>query len=130
MTENDPLASVLSNITNAEAKGKKECLVHPSSKITKQILKTLKENGYIKEFEEISKERGGTIKIQLVGKINKCNVIKPRYSFTKKDYEKYEKRYLPAKNFGIIIVTTSKGIMRHDLAIEKGLGGKLLAYCY
>ena len=45
-------------------------------------------------------------------------------------YEKVEKQYLPAKEFGVIIVTTSKGIMTLSQAKELGIGGKLLAYCY
>ena len=41
-----------------------------------------------------------------------------------------EKRYLPAKDFGILIMSTSKGIMTHYDAKKKNLGGKLLSYCY
>ena len=66
----------------------------------------------------------------MAGSINKCGVIKPRFSVKKNEYEKFEKRYLPAHGFGIIIVSTPKGLMMHDEAIEKGLGGKLIAYCY
>ena len=46
------------------------------------------------------------------------------------DFEKYEKRFLPAKDFGIIIMTTPQGIMTHIEAKKKSTGGKLLAYCY
>jgi len=48
----------------------------------------------------------------------------------KGNYEKFEKRYLPAKDFGMIIVSTNQGIMTHIEAKEKGLGGRLLAYVY
>ena len=49
---------------------------------------------------------------------------------SKEEYEKFEKRYLPAKGFGIIIVSTPKGLMIHKEAISKVTGGKLIAYCY
>ena len=70
------------------------------------------------------------MKINLIGSINKCGVVKPRFSVKKNDFEKYEKRYLPAQNFGILIVSTSQGIMTNYEAKEKNLGGKLLAYVY
>ena len=44
--------------------------------------------------------------------------------------EKYEKRYLPAKQFGILIISTPKGLMTHVQAMDKKTGGKLIAYCY
>ena len=65
-----------------------------------------------------------------MGNLNKCGAIKPRYSVRKDGFEKFEKRYLPAKDFGIIFVSTPKGIMTHNGAKKKGLGGKLIAYCY
>ena len=65
-----------------------------------------------------------------MGNINKCGSIKPRYNIKKEDYEKFEKRYLPAKDFGFLIVSTSKGVMSHMEAKEKNIGGRLLAYFY
>jgi len=130
MSLNDPLANVLSHIYNCEKIGKKECVVTPISKIVKSVLNILKDNNYIKNFILEENKKGGFVKIELSGNINKCGVIKPRFSVTKIEYDKFGKRYLPAKDFGIIIVSTSKGIMVHKDAISKGIGGKLLAYCY
>ena len=44
--------------------------------------------------------------------------------------DKWESRYLPAKNFGLLILTTTKGILSQDEAKKNGIGGKLLAYVY
>ncbi len=49
---------------------------------------------------------------------------------TTEEFEKFEKRFLPAKDFGFLILSTSKGIMTHLAAKEKSIGGKLLAYVY
>jgi small subunit ribosomal protein S8 len=57
-------------------------------------------------------------------------VIKPRYSVKKKDMEKFEARYLPAQDFGVLIISTTKGVKSHTVAREQGVGGKLLAYVY
>ncbi len=130
MTLNDPLANCLSHILNCEKKGKSECLVGPESKILLSILEILKDNHYIGDYESVSKERGGLIKINLIGNINGCGVVKPRFSFTRNNYERFERRYLPANGFGLFIVTTSSGVMHYKKALEKGIGGKLVAYCY
>lgn len=127
---NDPLANTLSNVLNAEKVGKTACITRPSSKIIREVLKIMTEKGYIKGFQEIEDGKGKMIKVELLGKINNCGVIKPRFSVKRKEYEKFEKRYLPASGFGFIIVSTSKGIMMHDEAKKKGLGGKLISYIY
>jgi len=127
---NDTLANALTAILNNEKIGKKECAIRPISKIIKSILKMMNENGYIGSFQEIVSKKGNMIKINLLGNINKCGVIKPRYSVKNDGFEKFEKRYLPAKDFGIIFVSTPKGIMTHNEAKKKGMGGKLIAYCY
>ncbi len=127
---NDPLANALSGITNSEISGKTSCLVTPSSNLIKSVLNLLKDNSYLGDIEVVSPDKGGVLKINLIGNINKCGAIKPRFSLTKANYEKFEKRYLPAKGFGFLVVTTSQGIMLHSEALKKKIGGKLLAYCY
>lgn len=127
---NDPLANVMSLILNNELIGKSECLIKPVSKVIKEILKVMKENGYIGDFKEFEDNRGNYLKLNLVGGINKCGVIKPRYSVKSNNFENFEKRYLPAKDIGILFVSTPRGIMTHYDAKSKKTGGKLLAYCY
>ena len=127
---NDPLANALSKIINYEKVGKKVCLIKPSSKIVKEVLTLMNTNGYIGEFTQIEDGRGGILKVNLLGKINKCGVIKPRFSIKTDDYEKVEQRHLPAKDFGIIIISTSQGIMTHTKAKKKKIGGMLISYCY
>lgn len=130
MSMNDPLANALSAIMNAERRVRRELTISPTSKVLGKVLEIMRDHRLIGAFEEQSKSRGGIIKVNLIGGINKCNVIKPRYQVKKDGYEKYEKRYLPAKDFGIIIVSTNQGIMTHIEAKKKGLGGSLIAYCY
>ncbi|MBS3123391.1 30S ribosomal protein S8 [Candidatus Woesearchaeota archaeon] len=127
---NDPLAAALAKILNAEKVGKREVLIKPASKMIKTVLSLLNEHSYLGAFEEINDEKGGILKVNLLGNINKCGVIKPRFSTKHNVFEKWEKRYLPAKDFGIILITTPQGVMTHIKAKEKNLGGKLLVYCY
>lgn len=126
MSLNDPLANVLSHITNVEKLNKKTVEVSDNSKIIKKVLDLMKENNYVGSYEE----KEGKLTISLLGRVNKTNVIKPRFSVTLDDYDKFEKRYLPAKDFGFLVVSTNKGIMTHKQAKEQNLGGRLVAYCY
>ena len=88
-----------------------------------------KREGYIKDFK-VEKKNGKSKLILEIGKLNYCKAINPRFNVKLETYEKYIRRYLPARDMGIIIVSTPKGIMSHKEALEKGLGGFLLAYCY
>ncbi len=128
--QHDPLADTLSMIKNYERARKKEVVTRPASKLIGRILELMKREGYIGDFEREEDGRGGKFKIKLVGKINDCNVIKPRFSVKKDEFEKWEKRYLPAANLGILIVSTPQGVMTNKEAKERGLGGKLLAYVW
>jgi small subunit ribosomal protein S8 len=127
---NDPLATGMSKIQNFEKIGRKECLVLPASKTIKKVLEILNTHGYLGAAELVTDARGGALKVHLLGKINKCGVIKPRFAVELADYEKFEKRYLPAKNVGILIVSTPQGMMSHEEAKKNHHGGRLVAYCY
>ena len=127
---NDPLANALSLIQNAESIGRDTCVIAPSSKIIKKVLDIMNKHGYIGKYDEAAPEKGGVLKLNLIGHINKCGVVKPRFAVGKDNMEKYEQRYLPADGFGIIMVSTNKGIMTNEEAKKKKIGGKLLAYCY
>ena len=127
---NDPLANVMSLMLNSELIGKSECLISPVSRIIKETLRVMKEKGYVGDFKEVEDSRGNYIKLNLIGSINKCGVIKPRYSVKNTEFENFEARYLPAKGIGILFVSTSRGIMTHYDAKSKKTGGRLLAYCY
>ena len=130
MTLMDPLATCLSNIIHYEQIGKTEVIVDPASKIIAETLRIMQKAGYIGEFELIDDGRAGKFRIQLLGRINATGVIKPRYAVNIRSYEKYEKQFLPARDFGLLIVSTSKGMMSHKEAIGQSIGGRLIAYVY
>lgn len=126
----DPLAIALTNIFNAERVGKSEAIIKPSSKLIKNVLDVMKKYNYIEKYELIDDGKAGLIKVTCVGKINKCGVIRPRFSVRIEEFEKFEKRYLLAKDFGILIVSTTKGLLTNNEAKEKNLGGRLIAFIY
>ena len=105
--QSDPLNDAMSTIKNASSVGKSECMIRPSSKLIGRVLKVMQEYGYINQFEFIEDGKAGVFKVLIQGKINDCGVIKPRYSVQKNDLERFESRYLPAQDFGVLILTTT-----------------------
>jgi small subunit ribosomal protein S8 len=114
----------------ASKTGKQESSTSPVSKVMLNVLEILQKNKYIGSFKVSENTKKKVVKVNLIGNLNKCGSIKPRFPVKINDFEKFEKRYLPAKDFGLILISTSQGIITHIEAKEKGIGGKLLAYVY
>ena len=125
----DSLADVMSAVKNAEKIGRKECIT-PASNLIREVLKIIQKNNYIGSFEFVDDGKSGKFRIELINRVNNCNVIKPRYSVKADSFEKFEKRFLPARGFGILIVSTTSGVMTHEEAKTKKIGGKLVAFIY
>ena len=100
MTLLDPLADACSIIKNAESVCKSTIIIKPRSKLIGTMLRILQANGYIAEYESINDGRTGKFKVELLGRINKIGVIKPRKAIKATKIEVEEKNYLPAVNFG------------------------------
>lgn len=126
----DTLADALVNMKNCENVGREECTVRPASKLIGSILKIMQKEGYVGNFEFVDDGKAGVYRVELLGKINNCRAVKPRFSVGYEGIEKFEKRYLPARGFGMLIMTTPNGVMTHRDAKEQKTGGKLLAYVY
>ena len=125
----DSLSDALVLIKNADHVGKEKAIV-PASRLIGSVLKLLTEKGYLNNYEYIENGKGGEFDISLNGRINGCGAIKPRFSVKLKDMERHEARYLPAKDYGILILTTPHEVMNNNQAKEASTGGKLLAYVY
>lgn len=125
----DVLADALSTIKNADRTGKTAC-VATATKLSKEVLRVFQENNYIGSFELVDDGKSGKLKIEMRGKVIDCNVIKPRFSVKADEIEKFEERFLPSRQAGILVMTTPKGVMDHKKAKEMKTGGKLLAFVY
>lgn len=117
-------------LVRAEKRNKRQVLIRPASKVVIKFLQLMMKHGYIGEFEYVDDHRSGKIVVELNGRLNKCGAISPRYDIGHGEIEAWVGRLLPSRQFGFFVMTTSAGIMDHDEARRKGLGGKVLGFFY
>ena len=120
----DIVADVMNEMMNAKKAGKSNIVVTKHSKLLMRILEMMKQYDYVDFTLENEK-----LTITFKG-VSECKAIKPRYTVDKKNIDKYARRFLPARNFGFVIISTSKGLMTHTDAQENKIGGSLIAYFY
>lgn len=125
----DLLADAVNTIKVNEDIGKESCTV-PATKLIRAVIEVMKKNGYIEGFEEAKDGKFTVLRVALSHKINNIGVVKPRYAVRLEDYQKFETRFIPSKDFGILIVSTPKGIMTNNEAKEMKVGGRLIAYVF
>lgn len=123
----DTTANLLNRIMNAKKAGKTSCLVRPVSKFSLKVMDIMKKEGYLSY--KIEEGKFPAINVTFTN-VNFAKVIKPHFYVKKEGYEKFIRRFLPSRHLGIIIVSTNKGLMTHKEAIEKNIGGSLIAFCY
>ena len=126
----DTIANGMIALMNNEMRLKRECVISPASKLLGRVLRVLQLNGYIGEFEFIDDGRAGKFKVQLLGRINKCGAVRPRFPVRADTFERWERNFLPSREIGILVVSTSRGITSHKSAKEEKIGGRLLAFVY
>ena len=124
------ISDALKTILNAERAGKRQVLIRPSSKVIIRFLKLMQKRNYIGDFEVVDDRRGGKIVIELLGRINKCGVISPRFDIGVTEYEKVVANLLPSRQFGYIVMTTNIGIIDQEKARRRHVGGKILGFFY
>ncbi len=123
----DVVADALNMIRNA-VKARKETLeIKRVSGLLIEILKIMKQKGAIRKYKIDSKNKTLEIEIE---KMFECRAIKTRFTVKKDQIEKYRRRFLPARDIGTIIISTNKGLITHEEALEQGVGGSLIAYFY
>lgn len=132
MVMTDPIADMLTRLRNANSVYHDKVEI-PGSKIKQAVAAILKDEGFIKDYELISDDKQGVIKVSLKYGPNREKVITGIKRISKPGLRVYAKRdQLPRVlgGLGIAIISTSKGIMTDKQARHNGLGGEVLAYVW
>lgn len=123
----DVVADGLNMMLNAKKAGKENVKIMRISNLLIEILKIMKQKDAIKKYKINPKDKSVEITI---GDLIQCKSVKPRFSCDVAQIEKYRRRYLPARGVGTMIISTNKGLMTHEEALEEGTGGCVIAYFY
>ncbi len=127
----DPISELLTKIRNAKKAYKPSVTVQTSNMKT-AILKVLKEEGYIKDFINTTKDKKSFTEIKLKYK-NKNSSIHGIRQISKpglRVYREYEKLPKVLNGLGIALISTSKGVMTDRNARKNKVGGEIIAYVW
>ena len=128
MSMNDPVSDLLTRVRNANDAGHEKVDV-PSSRLKQEIVKILKDEGYIKNFRHVPDELQGSIRIYFKRPESKEKVISKVNRISKPGLRVYvRKTEVPRVlgGLGTAVISTSKGVMTDRDARMKGLGGEHL----
>lgn len=129
---NDPISDVLIRIKNA-SNAKHKTLIVYYSRVIESILQVMKEEGYIKDYEELEIEGKKYLRIQL-----KYSNSKESYILGVKRISKPGRRIYANKDslpkvldgFGTAIISTSQGIISDKKARKLGVGGEVICFIW
>ncbi len=128
----DSIADMLTRIRNANS-AKHDTVQIPASNIKKSIAQILVDEGYIKSFKVIEDGKQGVIEVALKYGPNKSQVITGLRRVSKpglRIYSNCEDMPKVQNGLGIVILSTSKGIMTDKDARKANVGGEVLAYVW
>jgi small subunit ribosomal protein S8 len=128
----DPIADMLTRIRNANSVNHQTVDV-PASKMKKAVAQILVDEGFIKSFEQVADGPQGTLRIVLKYGPEKEKVITGLRRISRPGLRVYtSKTEIPRVlgGLGLVIMSTSKGIMSGKRAKREGYGGEVLAYVW
>jgi small subunit ribosomal protein S8 len=127
----DPIADMLTRIRNAN-KMRHNSLTMPASKLKLEITRILKDEGFIRNYKYKEDNKQGQLIIYLKY-INKEKTINNLKRISKPGLKVYAKKdEIPGVlgGLGIVILSTSKGIMTGKEALQRHLGGEVICYIW
>ncbi|MEA3248477.1 MAG: 30S ribosomal protein S8 [Nanoarchaeota archaeon] len=122
----DIVADGLNQIMNAVRIGKQELTIRRCSKVLINLFEMMSAKGHI-SYEVNEKDK--TVSVRII-KLNECLAVKPRYYVRVNNIDRFLRRFLPSRNFGILVISTNKGLISHKEAIANKIGGSVVAYFY
>jgi small subunit ribosomal protein S8 len=131
MNLNDPVGDLITRIRNAQMRGRSK-LTSPASTLRTRVLQVLKDEGYIRDFRDVTNGVHKEIEIELkyfegspaINEIQR--VSKPG----RRVYSSIKDLRLVRNGLGISIISTPKGVMSDNAAREANVGGEIICEVY
>ena len=131
MSRTDLVADALTIIRNASRSGKEDAII-PYSNALGDIMKILKEEGYIDNFKVLDAENVRSIKVYLRYKRKKSAITQLKRVSRSGRRVYVDKKSIPnvLSGYGRAIISTSKGVVSNVKAKEMGIGGEVICYVW
>jgi small subunit ribosomal protein S8 len=127
MSMTDPIADMLTRIRNA-SKARQNAVDVPASKFKREIARILKERLYIRVYIELPDNKQGILRIYLKYSREDKPIIRGLRRVSRPGLRKYvsgeEAFHYSVGRQGIMILSTSSGVMANDEAVQKKVGGE------
>jgi small subunit ribosomal protein S8 len=133
MNTTDPVADLLTRIRNA-SKARRNAVDIPASNLKREIIRILQESKYLKDMVELPDSKQGMLRVYLQYAKGDIPVIKGIERVSRPGLRKYfdatEVRLSTHNSRGIMVVSTSRGILTNHDAAKMGVGGEVMLKCW
>lgn len=133
MSMTDPIADLLTRIRNA-SKAHKNAVDIPASNVKREIVRILKENKFVKDMVELPDSKQGILRVYLSYSAGDEPVLKGIQRVSRPGLRRYfdaeQVRQTTFAVRGIMVVSTSSGVMTNFAAARKGVGGEVVMRCW
>lgn len=123
------LAQACTSLNNANAQNRRQVLIRNINSTVIRFFTMMQAYGYISDINIVRDKRVQKMCVTLTGRLNKCAAISPNYDLKKDEVERFRASVLPARQFGHLVLHTTKGMKDHNECIGK-IGGKVLGYFF
>jgi small subunit ribosomal protein S8 len=132
MSMTDPIADMLTRIRNANKEFKEKVDI-PASKIKKEIIEILKQEGFVANYKFISDRKQGILRVYLKYAYPRERVIKKIKRISRpglRIYKSFDQLPVVLNGLGMAVISTSKGIMTDQKARQARVGGEVVCYIW
>ena len=133
MSMTDPIADLLTRIRNA-SKAKKNAVDIPASNVKREVVRILQEHKYVKDMVELPDNKQGILRVYLLYNRNDDPVLRGIQRVSRPGLRKYfnsdQVRVSTQNMRGMMVVSTSQGVMTNYEAAKKGIGGEVIFRCW
>ena len=127
MSMTDPIADMLTRIRNA-SKARQNAVDIPASKLKREIARILKERKYVRDYIELPDKKQGILRVYLKYSREDKPIIRGLRRVSRPGLRRYisaeDAFHYSVGRQGIIILSTSSGVMTNEEAVQKKVGGE------